>query len=106
MSSLNASTRIFERFTRRHLLREQPGLAISSSRAVRRSFSPGSWQVGARHSDAHLITDATTDFGKKKINFTLGYGRVSGDVKVDDSDPTLRPPDGAHLTSRVRRLLS
>ena len=52
------------------------------------SFSPGSWQVDARHSDAQLITDGTTDFGKKKINFTLGYGRISGDLKVDDSDPT------------------
>jgi len=52
------------------------------------SFAPGSWQVDTRHSDAQLITDGTTDFGRRKINFTLGYGRISGEVKVDDSDPT------------------
>jgi polyisoprenoid-binding protein YceI len=51
------------------------------------SFSPGSWQVDTRHSDAQLITDGTTNFGKTKINFTLGYARVSGEVKVDDNDP-------------------
>jgi len=45
------------------------------------SFSPGSWPT-------QLITDGTTDFGKRKINFTLGYGRISGDLKVDDSDLT------------------
>jgi hypothetical protein len=28
----------------------------------------GSWQVDTRHSDAKLITDATTDYGKTKIN--------------------------------------
>ena len=44
--------------------------------------------MDARHSDAHLITDGTTDFGKKKINLTLGFGRISGDLKVDDSDRT------------------
>ena len=48
----------------------------------------GSWQVDTRHSDAQLITDGTTDFGKQKINFTLGYGRVNGTLKLDDNDPT------------------
>src|ERR1700731_4779617 len=47
-----------------------------------------SWQVDARHSDANLITDATTDYGKTKINVTLGYARLIGKVKVDDNDPT------------------
>jgi hypothetical protein len=42
--------------------------------------------VDARHSDAHLITDGTTDFGTKKINLTLGYGRISEDLKVDDAE--------------------
>jgi len=48
----------------------------------------GSWQVDSRHSDAQLITDGTTDFGKKKIDVTLGYGRLNGQVNLDDTDPT------------------
>jgi polyisoprenoid-binding protein YceI len=48
----------------------------------------GSWQVDTRHSDAQLITDGTTDYGKTKTDFTLGFGRVYGRLKIDDSDPT------------------
>ena len=48
----------------------------------------GSWQVDVRHSDAKLITDATTDYGKTKINVALGYARIRGDFKIDDADPT------------------
>jgi polyisoprenoid-binding protein YceI len=48
----------------------------------------GSWQVDIRHSDAKLITDATTDYGKTKMNVTLGYARTYGRVKIDDGDPT------------------
>jgi polyisoprenoid-binding protein YceI len=47
----------------------------------------GSWQVDTRHSDAKLTTDATTDYGKTKLNVTLGYARVVGKVRIDD-DPT------------------
>ncbi len=47
----------------------------------------GSWQVDTRHSDVKLITDATTDYGKTKINVTLGYARINGVFKIDDSDP-------------------
>lgn len=47
----------------------------------------GSWQVDARHSDVQLITDATTDYGKTKIDMTLGFARVSGRVRLDDADP-------------------
>lgn len=46
----------------------------------------GSWQVDTRHSDAQLITDATTEYGKKKVDVTLGFGRVSGRLILDDSD--------------------
>ena len=48
----------------------------------------GSWQVDARHSVAQLVTDGTTDYGKTKIDFTLGFGRVNGSLKIDDADPT------------------
>jgi len=48
----------------------------------------GSWQVDTRHSDAKLTTDATTDFGKTKINVTLGFARVNGTMKID-SDPAM-----------------
>jgi len=47
----------------------------------------GSWQVDTRHSDAKLITDATTDYGKTKMNIALGFARVNGRVKIDDADP-------------------
>jgi polyisoprenoid-binding protein YceI len=50
------------------------------------STSGPSWNVDNRHSDVQLITDGTTDFGKQKINFTLGYGRVSGAFKIDDAN--------------------
>lgn len=43
----------------------------------------GSWQVDPRHSDAQLSTDATTDFGKTKTNFTVGFTRVNGTVQLD-----------------------
>jgi polyisoprenoid-binding protein YceI len=48
----------------------------------------GSWQVDTGHSDAKLITDATTDYGKTKINVALGYARINGILKIDDGDPT------------------
>jgi polyisoprenoid-binding protein YceI len=48
----------------------------------------GSWQVDARHSDAKLITDATTDYGKTKMNLTLGFARVNGRITIDDTDPS------------------
>jgi polyisoprenoid-binding protein YceI len=47
----------------------------------------GSWQVDSRHSAAQLITDGTTDYGKTKTDFTLGFGRVNGNMKIDDTDP-------------------
>jgi polyisoprenoid-binding protein YceI len=47
-----------------------------------------SWQVDTRHSDAKLIADATTDYGKTKLNVALGFARVKGRVKIDDLDPT------------------
>jgi polyisoprenoid-binding protein YceI len=60
------------------------GLDVSNKPAS----TAGSWQVDTRHSDAKLITDATTDYGKKKINVTLGYARVYGRLNIDDGDPT------------------
>jgi polyisoprenoid-binding protein YceI len=46
----------------------------------------GSWEVDARHSDARISTDGTTDFGKTKINVTVGFTRVNGEVKLDSAD--------------------
>ena len=48
----------------------------------------GSWLVDNRHSDARLITDGTTDYGKTKMNVTLGFARVNGRVTLDVGDPT------------------
>ena len=46
----------------------------------------GAWQVDARHSDAQLITDGTTDNGKTKIDVTVGIARVEGAMNIDDAD--------------------
>ena len=51
------------------------------------SATSGSWQVDYHHSDVQLITDGTTDFGKTKINFTVGFARVNGELKLDEADP-------------------
>jgi polyisoprenoid-binding protein YceI len=48
----------------------------------------GSWRVDAQHSDAQLITDGTTDYGKTKINVALGIARVNGKMTLDDADPS------------------
>ena len=48
----------------------------------------GSWLVDAHHSDAQLIVDGTTDYGKTKIDVTLGFARVMGALKIDDVNPT------------------
>lgn len=47
----------------------------------------GSWQIDRRHSDAQLITDATTNYGKTKIDTTLGFARVSGVIRFDENQP-------------------
>jgi polyisoprenoid-binding protein YceI len=43
----------------------------------------GSWQVDSRHSHAQLTTDGTTDYGKSKLNITVGFTRMNGTVKLD-----------------------
>lgn len=60
-----------------------PGVGPSTSNSP-----AGSWLVDSRHSDVQLISDATTDFGKAKINFTVGYARVNGEVSLDNANPT------------------
>jgi polyisoprenoid-binding protein YceI len=46
----------------------------------------GSWQLDSHHSHAQLITDGTTDYGKTKINITVGFARMNGTVKLDGAD--------------------
>jgi len=62
--------------------------ALAWTAPARPASVSGSWQVDARHSDAKITTDGTTDFGKQKIDVVLGFGRVNGAVNVDDGDPT------------------
>jgi len=50
------------------------------------AFTAGSFQVDSHHSDAQLITDATTEYGKKKGDVTLGFARVNGRVMLDNND--------------------
>ena len=48
----------------------------------------GWWQVDPRHSEAQLVTDGTTDYGKTKIDIPIGVGRVEGQMILDDGDPS------------------
>lgn len=43
----------------------------------------GPWSVDSRHSHAQITTDGTTDFGKSKMNITVGFARMNGTVKLD-----------------------
>ena len=63
-------------------------LALTSAGKPAVSTTPGSYQVDARHSHAKLTTDGTTDFGKSKMDVVLGFGRVNGDVILNDADLT------------------
>lgn len=55
--------------------------------AGKSSSTSGSWQVDSQRSEAQLITDGLTDYGKTKINFTLGFARVNGGFNLDDTNP-------------------
>ncbi len=79
----------------------------------------GSWLVDVRHSDAQLVTDGTTDFGKAKIDIPLGVGRIEGELRVDDGDlskshvdlhiypaTSMRPTIGEEGTFKKRWLAS
>lgn len=48
----------------------------------------GPWHIDSQHSYAQIITDGTTDFGKKKIDIILGFARLNGALRLDDSDAT------------------
>src|SRR5215469_3681558 len=44
------------------------------------------WHVDSRHSDARISADGSTDFGKTKMNYTIGFTRINGTVKLDTTD--------------------
>lgn len=60
------------------------GLSVSTTPVS----TTGAWQVDTRHSDVQLVTDGMTDFGKTPVDFTLGFGRANGQMKINDADPT------------------
>ncbi|MFZ0314790.1 MAG: YceI family protein [Candidatus Korobacteraceae bacterium] len=64
------------------------GVVGLSGVSAKPATTAGSWQVDTRHSAVQLITDGTTDYGKTKMDFTLGFGRVNGNMMIDDADPT------------------
>ncbi len=66
------------------ILMAAPG--TPSPKSSTQTPTSGSWQVDSRNSDAELITDGLTNYRTTKINFTLGYGRIEGAFKLDDSD--------------------
>lgn len=45
------------------------------------------WHIDSRHSDARLAEDGATDFGKTKMDFTIGFTRITGTVRLDPSNP-------------------
>jgi polyisoprenoid-binding protein YceI len=49
-------------------------------------FVSGAWMIDGHHSDAQYVADGTTDFGKTKMVFTIGYAKVAGLVKLDNAD--------------------
>jgi len=51
------------------------------------AVTTGSWLVDAHHSYAQFTADGTTDFGKTKMNFAIGFARVNGTVKLDNDNP-------------------
>jgi polyisoprenoid-binding protein YceI len=55
-------------------------------RTISPAFASGSWVVDGGHSDAQYLADGTTDFGKTKMTFTIGFARVAGAVKLDSSN--------------------
>jgi polyisoprenoid-binding protein YceI len=61
-------------------------LGILAIGAKKPASVAGLWEVDARHSDAQLTTDGTTDYGRSKINIVLGVARVNGELKFDDGD--------------------
>jgi len=61
-------------------------IAVLALGAKKPPIMNGSWMVDTRHSDAQLITDGTTDYGKSKVDITLGFGRVKGALKIDDAN--------------------
>src|SRR5271166_5071635 len=63
-------------------------IVVSVSGKSAPATATGSWNIDAKRSSAQLITDGTTDFGKQKINFTLGFGRVNGTLNYNDADPS------------------
>lgn len=50
------------------------------------TLTGGSYEVDAHHSDVQLVTDATTDYGKIKVDVTLGFARVTGRVELNNDD--------------------
>ena len=53
------------------------------------SSPSGRLRIDSHYSSAQLSTDGTTDFGKTKTIFTVGVGRVTGKVNLDNNDPAL-----------------
>lgn len=62
-------------------------LAVAISGKPAAVAPSGFYHVDARHSDVQLVTDATTNYGKDKINFTVGIARVTGKVNLDNDNP-------------------
>lgn len=55
-----------------------------------KSLAPsGSFRLDTHNSWAQLATDGTTQFGRQKTTFTIGAGRMAGQVTLDAANPAL-----------------
>ncbi len=52
------------------------------------AFVSGAWMLDGHHSNAQYVADGTTDFGKTKMIFTIGYAKMAGTVKLNSADPS------------------
>jgi len=74
------------------MLKQTVVLAFAAMLAATPSKAPisasCSWRIDTQHSDAQLIADGTTDYGKTKMDVTLGFGRIAGTATFNEQDAT------------------
>lgn len=64
------------------------GVAFALAMPSKPVVPAGRWIIDNKHSDVELVTDATTNYGKDKINFTVGVARVVGRVHIANDNPS------------------
>lgn len=71
----------------KHIVLVATAAVLSMGTAGNSTLPSGSLRIDSHHSSAQLSADGTTGFGKTKTMFTVGVGRVTGRVNLNDTDP-------------------